>query len=212
MAEGLVQSLLDVVGKGVLWCSSRANRLRLRGSRIQVVGCLITRDPEPSILLGRSVYHDMWMPPQEGVNLNESFPDALRRCLEIEVGLELPNDGREFDRQFYVRSYKFMGTVPLPVARRGERPVADDAVGTALESVVLKSKSYWVAPVILKSQNDIQPTPDGKEVTEFRWLSFPMAAEMIRITNHADKANLLLRILDECRRNLEGGPSPRAWS
>lgn len=169
---------------------------------------LVTRNPEPSILLAQSVYHDMWMPPQEGVNLAESFPEALHRCLEVECGLDLPPDPKQLARHMYVRSYRFVGVVPLPAERQGERPVADDAPGTALEAVKLKCKAYWMATVLLRSQVDIVPRADGKEIVDLRWFSFEEAERQIRATNHPEKAELLLRALKLCRHDLLGGSSP----
>jgi hypothetical protein len=100
-----------------------------------VIACLLCRKPEASILLGQSPYHDMWTPPQE------SFPQALRRCLEVECGLQLPEKEEDFARRFYLRSIRYVGTLELPKDRHGERPVADNALGTPLEHIVLRRVS-----------------------------------------------------------------------
>lgn len=204
----MIEKIADTGKRALLWFSSKPNRLRVRGTRIEVMAFLVTRSPQPSILLGQSSYHDMWMPPQEGVNLSESFPQALHRCLEIECGLDLPIDPKSFARAMHVRSYRFIGIVDLPKERRGERPVADDAVGTALESVSLRRKAYWMATVILKDQSDITPSPDGKELIALRWFTFPDAEKIIRETNHLEKAELLTRALHACERDILGGMSP----
>ena len=86
----MLDGLIDPGRRLLFWVSSKPNRLRVRGARIEVMAFLVTRNPEPSILLAQSVYHGMWMPPQEGVNLKESFAEALHRCLEVECGLDLP--------------------------------------------------------------------------------------------------------------------------
>jgi ADP-ribose pyrophosphatase YjhB (NUDIX family) len=169
---------------------------------------IVTREVELSILLAQSPYHGMWMPPQEGVRLSESFPEALRRCLEVECGLDLPGDPKSLARYFHVRSYRFMGVLELPPERHGERLVADDAVGTALESVTLKRKAYWMATVVVGSPSDIAPEPDGKEIVNLRWFPFRDASEVISTTNHEPKAALLVRSLEACRRDLQGGSPP----
>jgi hypothetical protein len=109
----------------------------------------------------------------------------------------------------YVRSYRFMGVVDLPLDRRGERPVADDAVGTALESVTLRRKAYWMATVLLRDRTDINPVPDGKELVDLRWFTVADAADAFRRTNHPEKSALLLKSLEACKQDLLGGMSPQ---
>jgi ADP-ribose pyrophosphatase YjhB (NUDIX family) len=205
----MLDSLLDPGRRLLFWFSSKPNRLRVRGARIEVMAFLVTRNPHPSILLAKSVYHDIWMPPQEGVKLNESFIEALHRCLEVECGIDLPPDPKQLARHIHVRSCRFVGIVPLPRERHGERPVADDAPGTALEVVTLKRKAYWMATVVLKSQADISFTADGKEISELRWFSVEDARETIRRTNHPEKAELLLRAMHMCRQDISGGSRPK---
>lgn len=205
----MLDSLLDPARRILYWISSKPNRLRVRGARIEVMAFVVTRNPEPAILLAQSVYQSVWMPPQEGVNLRESFVEALHRCLEVECGIDLPSDPKQLARHMYVRSYRFVGMVPLPPGRQGQRPVADDAPGTALEAVKLRRKAYWMATVLLRSQSDIAPKADGKEIVDLRWFSLEDAAEMIRTTNPPDKADLLLRALNLCGQDLRGGPSPQ---
>ena len=149
------------------------------------------------------------MPPQEGVNLSENHEQALIRCLTVECRLDLPEDPKSFSRLMHVRSYRYMGSVDLPADRRGERPVADDAIGTAFESVKLKRKAYWMAIILLKAKDDISPQPDGKELIDLRWFTFSEAKKLITETNHPEKANLLLESLDFCLRDICGGMSPK---
>jgi hypothetical protein len=158
---------------------------------------------------GQSSYHDMWMPPQEGVKLSESPVEAVHRCLEVECGIDLPSDSRELARYMHIRSCRFMGVVELPPDRHGERPVADDAVGTVLETVTLKRKAYWMATILLRDRSDIAPVADGRELVDVQWFTFDEAADVIWRTNHAEKANLLIASLEACRRDLMGGPRPQ---
>ena len=207
--ENLMEKLLDFGRRLLPWLLSKPNRLRVCGHRIEVMAFIVTRNPEPSILLGQSVYHKMWMPPQEGVNLNESFREALHRCLEIECGIDLPPDRKALARHMYERSCRFVGIIPLHPDRQGERLVADDAPGTVFEAVKLRRKAYWMSIVLVRSQGDLAPKPDGKELTAFRWCTFPNAEEAIRTTNHPQKAELLLDALKKCRQDLSGGLSPK---
>ena len=197
--------LLNIFHSIILWFSNRLNRKRLRGARIEVMAFVVTRSPEPSILMALSAYRDRWQPPQEGVNLQESMTDALHRCLETECSLMLPTDSRAKERLMHIRSIKYIGTVELPTERHGERLVADDAPGTIFESVRLKRKAYWMATVILSSRSDIAPVADGKEVVDVRWMSFPDAEKAIRTSNRPEKTELLIEAISKCRDDLIGG-------
>ncbi len=66
-----------------------------------------------------------------------------------------------------------------------------------------------MATVILSSQDDVAPKPDGKEIVDLRWFSFSDAAQVIRATNHSEKADLLLKALSKCKHDLTGWPSPQ---
>ncbi len=186
------------------WASSKANRARVRGARIEVIACILCRTPEPSILLGQSPFHTMWMPPQEGVNLKESFQQALRRCLQVECGISTPVNPTHQSRALHFRSIRFLGEVALPKERQGERPIAEDVHGTWLESIKLRRKAYWMASILVANQTDISPKADGREMLGFAWYSLPEARRVIRETNHVEKSNLLLKLIDACERDLRG--------
>ena len=82
----ILSTLLSTLAHPFVYLGSPVNRARLRGARIEVIASIWCRQPELQILLGQSSYHEMWMPPQEGVKLKETFEEALRRCLEVECG------------------------------------------------------------------------------------------------------------------------------
>lgn len=191
------------------WLLSKPNRARVRGARVEIIACIICRQPEPSILLGQSPYHGMWMPPQEGVNLKDSFREALRRCLQVECGIRVPVDPAHNSKKLHFRSIRFLGEVALPTERRGERPIADDVHGTWLESISLRRKAYWMATILVANQNDVSPKADGRELLACAWYSLSDARRVIRETNHFEKAKLLLTLLDACERDLLGAPRDR---
>ena len=199
-----VRAILTGLAHPFKWLSSKQNRARIRGARVEVIACIVCRNPSPSILLGQSPYHMMWMPPQEGVTIKETLQQALRRCLQVECGIPVPVNPSHQSKKLHFRSLKFLGEVALPAERRGERPIADDAHGTWLESITLKRKAYWMATILVANRDDVAPKPDGRELLAFRWYSLPEARQVIRETNHAEKAKLLLRLLDACDRDLRG--------
>lgn len=200
----MLDKFFELGSKVVFWLSSRPNRLRLRGTRVEVIAFIVCQHPELSILLGQSHYHKMWMPPQEGVRLGESFEGALYRCLEVECGLDLPETPKALARALHVRSIRRMGTLDLPQERHGERLVADDAVGTPLESVVLRRKAYWMATILVGTQHDIAHRANGKELIDLKWFTFQEAYDVIQRTNHPEKAELLVKCLNACKQDLRG--------
>lgn len=192
-------------GKSITcWVSSQPNRYRMRGARIEVIALVLSRTPEPCVLLGQSPYHEMWMPPQEGVLFKESFMSALTRCLSSECGLHMSEENQTIKPPFYLRSIRFVGLLPLPYERRGERPVADDIAGTPLEKVTLKSKAYWLATILINNSNSITPKADGIELINIKWFTLKEANRLINETNHPKKAALLTKCLNGCQRDLFG--------
>lgn len=185
---------------------SQVDELRMSGARIEVIALIVCRKPGASVLLGKSPYHNMWMPPQEGVHLNEKFEDALFRCLQVECGLNLPTDRIEIERVMHLRSIRYIGTIDLPPQRHNERPIASDAVGTPFETIKMNKKAYWAATIILANKNDISPKVDGRELLDIKWYSFDDAESVIQKTNHHEKAKLLVGILKACLNDLSGAP------
>lgn len=196
---GLITEFLDAGRKLGLWLVSKQNRLRLSGNRIEVICFLLARRPQWEVLLGKSSFADIWMPPQEGLNIGEAFDQAIYRCLSVECGFALPADASALERLINVRSIKFLGTVPLAADRQGERLVADNALGTALEGVHLRSKAYWKAAIAISHRDNVRPSPDGNELTELKWFSLSDAERIIVESNHEAKQQLLLRGLQEIR-------------
>ena len=140
--------------------------------------------------------------------LKESVADALVRGLREECGIDVPSERKAGDRSIHVRSHRYIGALTLPAHRQGERPVADDAPGTALETIKLRAKAYWMATVLLRSREDVAPAPDGNEIKDLRWFTLEEAEEMIRSTNQPEKAELLLAALESCRMDVTGGLKP----
>jgi len=193
--------LFGLVQRTILWLSNRPNRLRMRGARIEVVAVVLTREPVPSVLLGRSRYNT-WILPQEGVNLKETFEKALYRCLRVECGLNVPVGSDEREREFFVRSIQYKGMLDQPKERWGERLVADDCSGTPLESVKMWRKAYWVGIVLVRSQDRASPKPDGNEMIELRWCELEEAERLIRDSNRAEKCALLTEAIKAGARQL----------
>lgn len=200
----MIKNLVGKAQTALTWLSSPANRLRLRGARIEVIAFVIARQPVSSVLLVESAWDGAWMPPQEGVRLKESFEEAFYRCVQDECGIKVPTDPSERARLFYVRSIQYLNVLDLPRERWGERLVADDAVDTPLSHITLRKKAYWAAIAITTNTSDFLPKPDGREILNVQWLDFERAREIILATNREEKATLLLKGTELCQRHLKG--------
>lgn len=200
-SSAILKNVVEALTRAVSWFSSRANRSRILGARVQTIACILCRDTDIWILLGQSRYHNTWMPPQEGVDLDEDFEEAFSRCLKVECGLD-----QVAQQSLRVRSCKYVGQITLPKNRWGERPVADSVYGTFLESITLKAKAYWMMSAIVSRKYDIDPKPDGIELAKLSWHTLENARDLIQRTNHADKAELLMDVLSQCERDLLGAP------
>jgi hypothetical protein len=147
------------------------------------------------------------MPPQEGVHLGETFEEAAERCMRVECGITFTGNLLTTEA-FHYRVTRHVGKVALPPERSNERPVADNAHGTVLERIKMRSKSYWTATILVTDVERIDFTPDGKELVDLKWFGLDDARKAIRETNHPEKGDLLLRVLDQARRDLFGNSPP----
>lgn len=187
-----------------LWLSGGANRARVRGARVQIVCLLLADRPQPSILLVRSRYGD-WMPPQEGVRMKETFDAAFWRCLDEELAIVVADSERR--RLLAQRGARTLGTLRLPRARHGERPVADDVEDGPLSHVTMRRKKYWSMCALVHDQARLTPAPRGTEITDAEWLTLPEAESRIRDTVRPEKARLLMDALAHGRLALHGDSS-----
>jgi ADP-ribose pyrophosphatase YjhB (NUDIX family) len=197
----MLEKLLEWGSKVVLWAESKPNRLRMRGARIEVLAMVISQAPSPQVLLGESRY-GVWMLPQEGVMLKEALPDALARCLREECKVDVPDDPVQRRRLFYLHSIRYLDTLDLPQSRVGERSVADDAPGTAFESIELKRKAYWLAILLVGHPEHFPAKPDGVELTKLNWFPLAQARGILERTNDAPKAALLTLCIDHATKFL----------
>jgi putative (di)nucleoside polyphosphate hydrolase len=193
-----------------LWLSSPLNRQRLRGARAQVCVFAIAHHPEPSILMVRSMFGDDWMPPQEGIMLEESVEEAAWRCLdeEVEICVDDPSRRRNVAT---LRNTHFLGRLALPEERHGERPIADDIGDGPLGVIPMKAKAYWAAILVFRSQYDVSAAANRREVDAVEWCSFEEARHRIDGTVRKEKAAVLHEGLDHAERSLPTRPPRITW-
>lgn len=183
---------------GMRHFGTRPDRLRLSGCRIQVILSIRVNNKNRSeFLLVKSGISDTWGLPQEGVNSNEDFPDAVKRCLSVECGISLDSmSDVDFERIFNIRKISHIGILELPRERQDERLVTDHAAGTIHEKIKLKRKAYWVANITVSKKSNIKVIPDNNEVVDYKWMRLNEAELLIDSTNRKEKSDLFSRCLN----------------
>jgi ADP-ribose pyrophosphatase YjhB (NUDIX family) len=194
----------------MLWLSGRANRRRLAGARVEIVGLLMVRQPAPSILLAKSVYDGCWMPPQEGVNFRESFLSALARGLAEECSLELLDPDGRVRHDVTLRDISYLGTLKLPPERCGERSIAGNVGDSPLSQIRMTKKAYWGAFLLADGREALTVRPNRREITELCWMTFDQAAVAVR-GNRPEKRAFLLTALRRGLQHVSGALVASQW-
>jgi hypothetical protein len=168
--------------------------LRRQGARIGVIAFIFTCDPEPSILLARSARADVWMAPQEGVDLAEGLTQALTRGLREECRISADAVEQWLDPN----SLAFLGVLEGHRSSTGRR-IADDADGDGTEfaDVIARRKAFWGATLHVPRRDALLATANPDEIAELAWCSLGAARELIARSNTPDKAELLLTALED---------------
>lgn len=189
---------LNPFGRFALWAANKQNRLRLKGVRVEVVACIITKSPEDSILLIKSGAGGAWIPPQEGVEVNEKFSDAMFRCLHEECLFEFPENKSLLAQTFNHKITEYLGTIELPKNRWGSRNIVKDSHNIYLANIKMKRKAYWVSINLIKDQDSISVSPNGTEAVDLKWFPISEAKRVIKESNPEDKSRLLIQALNMC--------------
>ena len=132
----------------------RPMRCRLVGMR-PVVICLLqsTDDNNRFLLINPAEKPAALMPPQEGIEANESIEQATERCLQVELGI------RESDMHF--RRSVWLGSRSIP-EQHGERDIA-------YSLVKMRGKAYYAA--LIKISEDVQTRPNHAEIAASKWVT-----------------------------------------
>lgn len=210
MEVGTIKDLLRWFSVPLLWLSGRANRKRLFGARVEIVAMVMSARPTPRLLMARSVYNNCWMPPQEGVNIKESFFEALARGLSEECNIKILEHNGTLRSDFYLRDIRYVGTLRLPPGRWGERSVAGDVSEGLLSHVRMTKKAYWAAYIIIGETHTIRARPNCREINELKWMTFDEASTVIQ-ENRDEKAVLLMGCLRTGMQHVVGDSLTSKW-
>lgn len=192
--EAVIDSVLRKFAVPLVWVSSRTNRMRLAGARVEIVPLVMSRKPEPCILLVQSHYENAWMPPQEGVNFGETLAAALMRGLWEECGLQVADENGLLLPTIYIRHIEYIDTLVLPRERWGERSVAGNVEDSFFSHIKMKKKAYWAAYVIVADSVTHSPTPNLNEIVEARWVPLDDVPGLLA-SNRPEKRAMLMDII-----------------
>jgi hypothetical protein len=162
------------------WIYRREARLILMGYRPEVV-CFVQdiADSDRFLLIRPPVKPLLWVPPQEGIKLDESIETAVERCLQVELGL--------CTSQFQFRRSVWIGTRRLPSARWGERDL-HYSLRSWIGKPAMVGKGYFGALVLADASIPLRPNP--VEVLEYGWLD--VATFWLRISTNCPNKYALL--------------------
>lgn len=170
--------MLNYIKEGVKILVDRRARKRFWGYR-PVVACLIqsTSSPDRFLFVTPVAKPDTWMPPQEGIEPNDSIEAAVIRCLRVELGIE--------ENQLQVRRSVWLGCHQIP-EQRGERDVP-------FSPFKMKGKAYYAALVKASEQIEFQLNP--AEVARAEWLDLKTIVDRLA-GNSERKQGLIKRAFD----------------
>lgn len=159
----------------------RPMRSRVMGYRPSVI-CLIqsTDDGGKFLFISPTEKPNAWMPPQEGVEPNESIEKAAARGLKDELGIP--------ESQIHFRRSVWLGKELIP-EQRGERDVK-------YSTFKMKGKAYYAGLVKAPESVAIQPNP--AEVANHEWLTLEQIRERLETNSERKQrliANLFLKLL-----------------
>jgi len=170
----------DWLRLGYKWIFNQKYRLHLTGFRPEVICFIQSTDPEKKYLLVQPLQdQSIWMPPQEGMHLEESPKTASMRCLKTELGLS--------ELQIQFRRSIWVGKRLFPEYRRDERDLIYSVRGWVDKNRMI-GKAYFAALIIADSKAIIQP--NSAEIYQYQWMNTRELLQQIK-TNPPDKQKIL---------------------
>jgi hypothetical protein len=165
---------------GYKWIFHRKYRLHLMGFRPEVICLIQSTDSEKNYLLVKPLQDcAIWMPPQEGIHLEETLKSAAIRCLNTEVGLT--------ESQMQLRRSIWVGKRLFPEHRKDERNLDYSLRGWVGKNQMV-GKAYFAALIIADSKAIIQP--NTAEIYQYEWVKASEFLERIK-TNPLEKQKIL---------------------
>jgi ADP-ribose pyrophosphatase YjhB (NUDIX family) len=136
-------------------------RLHLAGYRVEVICMIVDVESRKKILLTRPrAEPSIWVPPQEGINRDETVEDAAIRCLKTELGLN--EDVIHYRRSIWIDK------LILPQERADERDL-ESSLRKYMGRVAMIGKAYYAALIFVPA--DISLKLNEAEIMTSKWVS-----------------------------------------
>jgi len=178
--------ILDIIKIAIRWIFDRKVRLQLAGYRPEVI-CLIRDNTFPGLFLiaKPSIEPNVWIPPHEGIFINESVEEAAVRCLKVELGLE--------ESSIQYRKSIWLGKRVLPALRWDERDLPFSLRGLVSKHRMI-GKAYYGALINTTSSVTISKNPS--EIIACEWVNKDEFNKKIQ-SNSVEKIDILEKLLQE---------------
>lgn len=143
--------MLDWIKITIKFLYDRRTRCRLLGMRPVVVCLIQSKDTNEFLMIRPSQKPNCWMPPQEGIEPNETIEKAAIRGLNSELGIA--------ENQLHFRRSTWIGTFKI-LAQQGERDIQ-------YSLMKMRGKAYYAA--LINVRKDTILNLNLAEVAEAKW-------------------------------------------
>jgi len=150
----------------------RPTRCRLVGLRPVVLCLLQSLEQDKFLFISPTSKPAAWMPPQEGIEPNESIEKAAIRGVGAELGIT--------ENQLHFRRSVWLGAKQI-TEQKGERDVA-------YSLMKMRGKAYYASLIKLSSQTVV--VPNVAEIANHEWLSLEGITSRLK-TNSGRKQKLI---------------------
>lgn len=139
----------------------RPMRCRLIGMRPVVVCIIQATEDNAFLFVAPSQKPDAWMPPQEGIEPNESIEKAIVRGLDAELGIS--------ENDMHFRRSVWIGSKSIP-EQHGERDIR-------YSLVKMRGKAYYAALVKVSRETTLRLNP--AEIARSEWFGVEQIAPQL---------------------------------
>jgi len=175
----MISDIIELFKFGKSYLANKVARKRFMGFR-PVVSCLLRSNlkGEYKFLMVRPFNDpDIWILPQEGIELGESFEAAVVRCLNDELTIAPTN--------FHYRRSFYAGSRVFEKSRHGERD---------LDGSFFKMKGKCYIGSLVNMQENVDITLNINEVIEYEWVNIEILHDRVNQLE-SSKKNVLQSII-----------------
>ncbi len=157
----------------------RKVRAILSGYRPEVICVVRASDADRYLLIVPARNHSIWIPPQEGMGINDMIEDVVFQCLQTELGFEKRHV--QFQRSCWIAKRV------LPRERWNERDLTY-SLRHIISGHKMIGKAYYAALVFADHTAELKV--NRSEVYDYAWVD-PDEYKIRILTNPPDKLNII---------------------